>query len=124
MKDVCYYRCPICGNVVEMIVDGGVSIMCCGKKMEKIDALMNDGAAEKHMPVMERREGKLIVNVSEVEHPMDKDHHIGFVTLVSGDKVTRVDLEAGKKPVVTFDDVEHGIIYAYCNKHGLWKLEF
>ena len=31
-------KCPICGNVVEMVEDHGVPLMCCGKKMEEIKA--------------------------------------------------------------------------------------
>ena len=45
-------KCPICGNVVEMIDDHGVPLMCCGKKMEVIEAGSIDAAVEKHVPVV------------------------------------------------------------------------
>ena len=30
------YRCAHCGNVILKVVDKGVPVMCCGKKMEEI----------------------------------------------------------------------------------------
>ena len=41
--------------------------MCCGEPMEEIIANTSDGAAEKHVPVYEVRDGKLFVyNVENV----------------------------------------------------------
>lgn len=31
-------KCPICGNVVEVVEDHGVPVMCCGKPMVEIKA--------------------------------------------------------------------------------------
>ena len=42
-------KCPICGNVVEMVEDHGVPLMCCGKKMEEVEAGAVDAALEKHV---------------------------------------------------------------------------
>ena len=30
------YRCNVCGNVVEVKVAGGGTLVCCGEDMEKI----------------------------------------------------------------------------------------
>ncbi len=124
MKEVCFYKCPICGNIVERVVSGKGNLVCCGKPMIKLEALMNDGAGEKHVPVIMRKNGKLVVKVGEMMHPMEEDHFIGFIVLVTSDKVMRCDLKPECEATCEFDDVEHGIVYEYCNKHGLWKREF
>ena len=41
-------KCPICGNVVEMVEDHGVPLMCCGNKMEEVEA----GALMRHLKNM------------------------------------------------------------------------
>ncbi len=124
MKVVEFYRCPICGKVVEEVVSGNGTLMCCGKTMEKLEAKMNDGAVEKHVPVISRKDGTLVVNVGEVDHPMEEDHYIAFIALVTDDVICRIDLKPGDKPRAEFMEVQHGVVYEYCNKHGLWKKEF
>ena len=36
MKDVKFFRCSHCGNIVEMVNNVGVPIFCCGEKMEEL----------------------------------------------------------------------------------------
>ena len=45
-------KCPICGNVVEMVEDHGVPLMCCGKKMEEVEAGAVDAALEDRKSVV------------------------------------------------------------------------
>ena len=52
---------------------------------------------------------------------MEEKHFITFVSLVTKDRVIRVDLKPGDEPVVRFPYVKDSIIYEYCNLHGLWK---
>ena len=52
---------------------------------------------------------------------MEEKHYIMWISLVSDDKVIRVDLNPGDEPVVRFPYIEGAIIYEYCNLHGLWK---
>ena len=35
-------KCPICGNVLEMVEDHGVPLMCCGKKIDKLKRRFED----------------------------------------------------------------------------------
>ena len=53
------FKCEVCGNVIEKIIDKGVPVMCCGKPMVELTANTTDGAMEKHVPVAEIKEGKL-----------------------------------------------------------------
>ena len=69
-------KCSVCGNIVEMIEDKGVPVMCCGKPMDELKANTTDGALEKHVPVAEIADGNLHVKVGSMEHPMLAEHYI------------------------------------------------
>ena len=43
--------CEHCGNIIAMVKDSGVPVMCCGQKMTEIIPGTSDGAVEKHLPV-------------------------------------------------------------------------
>lgn len=118
---VVFFRCSICGNLVELIKSGGGQLVCCGKPMEKLEANTSDAAAEKHVPVAERKDGALHVKVGSVEHPMTEAHYIEWIAVDYGSGIHRVNLSPGDKPEIVVCDREHADIYAYCNLHGLWK---
>ena len=46
-----FYVCSHCGNIVGMLHDAGVPLMCCGQKMQKLEAGAVDASKEKHVPV-------------------------------------------------------------------------
>ena len=121
MKEVKFYRCPICGNVIELIDGDSKRITCCGKNMELLVANTVDASVEKHVPVYEVNGNEIIVKVGDVIHPMEEKHYIMWIALVSDNKVTRVDLLPNEAPEAVFDYVEKAEVYAYCNLHGLWK---
>ena len=108
------YYCKHCGNVVLSLVDKGPTPVCCGEKMELLNANSVDAATEKHVPEVIRDGETLIVKVGAVEHPM----------IESGDTVYLKHLHPGEKPEARFPALEHGTAYGYCNLHGLWKSEF
>ena len=45
-----FYICEHCGNIIAMVKDSGVPVMCCGQKMTEIIPGTSDGAVEKHLP--------------------------------------------------------------------------
>ena len=121
MKEIKYFKCPICGNVIE-VVNGDVSrVRCCGSELTELIANTVDAAVEKHVPVYEVEENEIVVKVGEVIHPMEEKHYITFITLVTEDRVIRIDLKPGDEPVVRFPYIPGSTIYEYCNLHGLWK---
>ena len=121
MKEVEFYKCPICGNVIE-VINGDINhITCCGKPMEKLVANSVDAAVEKHVPTYERVEDEIVVRVGEVEHPMEKEHYIMWIAQVSDTRVTRVELYPEQGTETRFPYIPGSTLYAYCNKHGLWK---
>lgn len=119
-----FYICPTCGNVIELIEDHKVPVMCCGKKMEELVPNSTEAAVEKHMPVPTVENGVLKVSVGEVEHPSIEKHWIPFVAVKASDLVMRREIKATEKPEAIFPigdfkgEVE---VYAWCNLHGLWK---
>ncbi len=46
-----FFICEHCGNIIAMVKDAGVPIMCCGQKMKEIVPGTTDAAVEKHVPV-------------------------------------------------------------------------
>lgn len=118
------YKCSICGNVVEIVHPGAPALVCCDKPMDKMEAKTEDKGNEKHVPVVEALPGGGIeVKVGSVEHPMEEKHYIGFIEVLTQDRVMRVELNPGEKPYAKFcTNIENVIeVREYCNIHGLWK---
>ena len=118
---VSFFRCELCGNIVEIVNEGGGTLSCCGKPMKKLEANTSDGAQEKHVPVAERRDDKVFVRIGSVGHPMLDEHYIQWIAMVTADTVDRVALVPGSKPEAVFSYKGEAEIYEYCNIHGLWK---
>lgn len=119
-----FFICERCGNIIEMVRDAGLSVMCCGRKMKELVPGTTDAAVEKHVPVYQVDGNVVTVTVGSVEHPMLTEHYIEWVSLQTRQGNQRKILHPGDKPTVTFalcdgDEVE--AVYAYCNLHGLWK---
>jgi len=124
MSMIDFYRCESCGNIVALIKKGGGTIVCCGKPMTKLEANSTDAAKEKHVPVVTKEDGKIKVTVGSILHPMLEEHYIEWIALVAEGKVEFKFLKPGEDAIAEFSDTKSGEVYAYCNLHGLWKVEF
>lgn len=120
-ENVKFYKCPICGNVIGLIDGDSKHLRCCGQEMIALTGNENDGATEKHVPVYEKVEDEIVVKVGEIEHPMDKEHYIMWIAQVTDNKTVRVKLYPEQGTETRFEYIHGSTIYAYCNKHGLWK---
>lgn len=120
-----FYICRHCGNLVGMIHDAGVPMMCCGQKMEALVPNTTEAAGEKHLPVVKVDGSKITVNVGEVNHPMQEEHYIEWIYVQTENGGRRKALKPGDAPNVTvcIDDDKAVAVYAYCNLHGLWMTE-
>lgn len=116
------YKCELCGNMVEVVHKAGGTLVCCGKPMTLLEENTVDASNEKHVPVIEKIDGGVLVKVGQVEHPMLEDHLIEWIEIHTENKVYRKYLKAGEKPEAVFL-VEEEVLFAreYCNLHGLWK---
>jgi len=119
-----FLKCDHCGNMVGMIEDSGVEMVCCGQPMTVLVVNTTDAAQEKHVPVATREGGILNVTVGSVAHPMLEEHHITWIAVAQGEKTQRENLDRTGSPTAEFC-VEEGpvTVYAYCNLHGLWSAE-
>jgi superoxide reductase len=125
MNQAEFFKCERCGNVVALLNKGGGTLTCCGAEMTKLVAKTADAGAEKHVPVIEHKDGKLIAKCGSVPHPMTALHHIVFIALeAEGQLQVKYLPSEGAEALAEFADVAHGTVYAYCNVHGLWKAEF
>ena len=118
-----FLKCSHCGNIVAVVHETKVPIMCCGQKMEQIIPGTVEASREKHIPVFEVKDNKVIVNVGSIDHPMIEEHFIEWVSIQTKFGNQRKQLKPGQEPKVCFalcegDEVE--AVYAYCNLHGLW----
>lgn len=121
-----FYKCAHCGNVAIKPVDSGVPLVCCGEKMELLEAGVTDAATEKHVPVATVSGNQVEVVVGEVEHPMTEEHLIAFIALETKASYQVARLTAADAPRATFAIAEGDApvaVYEYCNLHGLWKAE-
>ena len=125
MKNVKFYICPHCGNIVEMVHDAGVKPFCCGQKMDELGPGSVDASQEKHVPAVTVSNGVVEVNVGSVNHPMEDVHWIEWVQLLTDKGSYRKWLNPGEAPNVKFllNEEKPLAVYAYCNLHGLWKKE-
>jgi len=117
-----FFRCAHCGQVVSVLKDAGVSIVCCGQNMDRLTPNTTDAAQEKHVPVALREGDKLTVKVGSAAHPMLEAHSIEWIYLHLTDGGQRRILAPGAAPEATFCAAEGAAleVYAYCNLHGLW----
>jgi superoxide reductase len=115
------YKCSVCGNIVEVLHPGVGTLVCCGKPMELQPEKNADVGAEKHVPVIEKKEKSVLVKVGSVPHPMEAGHYIEWIELSVDGKSYTTFLKPGDKPEAEFNvtgtDIKARI---YCNLHGLW----
>ena len=121
-----FFYCKHCGNVVVKFVDSGVVPVCCGEPMTELAPNTTDGVLEKHLPVIERVDDCTIrVKVGSAPHPMLKEHHIRFVYVETehGGTLRYLDVDGAPEAEVCVCKDKVKNVYAYCNLHGLWKID-
>ena len=123
MKEFIIKKCLKCGTVVKVLGnsnDKETKITCCDEEMKTLIPNSVDAAIEKHVPTYEVKDGKIFINVN---HVMEEDHFIEWISIVFGDKHVTTFLTPGKEAIAHCKYVPGSTIYAYCNKHGLWKTD-
>ena len=116
-------KCDKCGALVRVLNDcscDNCGIICCGDTMREIIPNSVDAAVEKHVPAY-TVDGD-VMNI-EVNHVMDDDHFIEWVSVVSDNNEIIFKMKPGDTTKITHKYIPHSKIYAYCNLHGLWVKE-
>lgn len=120
------YRCSVCGNLVQVILEGQGELVCCGEPMKLLNAQKEDeGKTEKHVPIfMKDDNGNDIIAVGSTPHPMEENHYIMFIEAISKDK-NKLELRylyPGDEAKFFVKDQDFlDFAYEYCNLHGLWE---
>ena len=108
-----FYVCPICGNVMHAI--GNTLVSCCGVTLPPLEAEEMD---EEHTIQAEKVEDEHFITV---RHPMTKAHFISFIAYVTQDRLQLVKLYPEGNAETRLQLRGRGLLYYYCNKHGLYK---
>ena len=109
-----FYVCPVCGNVIQAA--GEAVISCCGITLPALEA---EEADEDHRIRTAIAEDEYYVTG---DHPMMKDHYISFFAAVSdmGTQLVKLYPEGNAEARFKINLVKY--LYAYCNRHGLFKI--
>ena len=119
-----FLRCKVCGKIVALVNDcSSCPTKCCGEAMEEMVPNTQDGAHEKHIPVVSVEGNIVTIKVGEVDHPMMDAHYIMWIALETNMGNQRKVLKPGDAPVAQFallpgEKVVRAI--EYCNLHGLY----
>lgn len=123
MKKMKLWRCPLCGNLMAVLEDGGVTPECCGQPMEEVPVGTADASAEKHVPVITTEADRVTVRIGTLPHPMTAMHYIQWICLQTERSGYWRELTPSDAPVAEFHP-EKGdrplCAWAFCNQHGLW----
>ena len=117
-----FYICKHCGNIIGMVNNAGVPIICCGEPMEELIPNSVDASHEKHVPVVTVDGDVITVDIGSAAHPMLPEHYIEWVYVLTENGGQRKALKPGQEPKAVFalKDDKALAVYAYCNLHGLW----
>lgn len=123
-KQLQIYKCEVCGNIVEILHVGVGELVCCEQKMKLLEQKTEEQGMEKHLPIVEKTDKTIKIQVGSVLHPMEEKHHIEWIEIQTNNKIFRKFLKPGDEPKVEFEVKEKILsVRAYCNIHGLWKTE-
>ena len=109
------YVCPVCGNVI--LASGEALLSCCGITLPPLEAETPDSA---HALRLQCVEDEYYVSLC---HPMTREHSIAFLCAVSdrGLQLVKLYPEGGAEARFKREGVR--LLYAYCNRHGLFALK-
>ena len=120
-----FFICEHCGNLMGLIMDKGVPMICCGQPMTELVPNTVEASTEKHLPAVTVSGDSISVQIGSVPHPMEDAHHITFVYVETERGGQRKCFNASDEPKLSFSFLNDKpqAVYAYCNLHGLWKTE-
>jgi superoxide reductase len=115
------------GTIVGIIQEGASPLERAGLPLKELVAHGAESEGqEKHVPLVHEESGKVYVQVGSVLHPMEKEHYIDWIYLLTDQGAQRKILHPGQKPEVVFLIAEDEVVLAveaHCTKHGLWKAD-
>lgn len=110
-----FHVCPLCGNIIHST--GNSVISCCGITLPPLEAEEADSA---HALSITPVEDEHFISIA---HPMTKQHYISFAAFVTSDRVQLVKFYPEGNAESRFQLRGFGMLYWYCNQHGLFKMK-
>ena len=110
-----FHVCPLCGNIIHST--GNSVISCCGITLPPLEAEEADSA---HALSITPVEDEHFISIA---HPMTKQHYISFAAFVTSDRVQLVKFYPEGNAETRFQLRGFGMLYWYCNQHGLFKMK-
>ncbi|MDY3225407.1 MAG: helix-turn-helix domain-containing protein [Candidatus Faecousia sp.] len=107
-----FYVCPVCGNVLYGFGDALVS--CCGVTLPALEPEEPD---EEHRLTIKQVENEQYLTI---DHPMTKEHYISFAAFVTTDRIQLVKFYPEGNAQTRMQLRGRGMVYFYCNRHGLF----
>lgn len=108
-----FYVCPVCGNIIHSTGDSLVS--CCGITLPPLEAEKPDSDHDIRLTPVEDEHFLVLA------HPMTKLHYISFLAFVTTDRVQLIKLYPEGNAETRMQLRGRGMLYWYCNHHGLFK---
>ena len=108
-----FHVCPICGNIISSI--GNSLISCCGITLPPLEAESPD--PEHDLEIQPVEDEHFLV----LRHEMTKQHFLSFAAYVTSDRVQLVKFYPEGNAETRMQLRGFGILYWYCNRHGLFR---
>jgi len=112
LKRASLYVCPVCGNI--LCSSGNALISCCGITLPPLEAEESD---PEHALRCEAVEDEFFLSIP---HEMTKQHYISFIAFVSSGRIELVKLYPEGNAEARMPLRGGGLLYWYCNHHGLF----
>ena len=109
------YVCPVCGNSI--LSFGQAVVSCCGITLPP---LQPEEADDAHAIQLAYSDGEYYVTI---DHPMEKDHFITCIAAMSDNALQLVKTLPVCNAEARFDSQRVRWIYAYFNRHGLFRID-
>lgn len=75
---------------------------------------------EKHTPIVERKNGQILVKVN---HGMSEEHYITTIVYKHADGYEVKKLKFTDNAEAIFTDKGSGVVYEHCNLHGIFAVD-
>lgn len=111
MKNVKFYVCESCGNVITALSDA--EIICCGKKLSAGEVKIADDKVR-----IENVDDDYFITFN---HEMTKENYISFAAYVLYDKLVLVKMYPEQNPEIRIPKLYNGVLYFYSTSLGLLK---
>lgn len=113
-----FYVCNVCGKIIAIVKDSGVSTICCEKNMNELKPSTTYDNLEKHIPVLKVDGSKVTVTIGSQMNPIATEQYIEWILLQTNHDSTQKWLKLKNEPkadfaIVTGEKVEALYEYGY-----------